>query len=105
MATAPDSFSFLPLLKGEKRKKPRPPVIHHSAAGMFAIREGNWKLVLGNGSGGRQSPPGKPFAKPYQLYDLGKDLSEKHNIIEQHPDIAARLEAACEKIRSQERRR
>ena len=36
-----------------------PPVIHHSGGAMFAIRKGEWKLVLGNGSGG----PGKAQRK------------------------------------------
>jgi len=96
---AEDSFSFLPLLQGKPRRSPRPPVIHHSAAGMFALRDGQWKLVLGNGSGGRQSPRGKPFARPYHLFDLSDDLSETKNLIDRQPDVAARLEEACEAIR------
>ena len=96
---APDSYSFLPLLLGKTPATPRPPVIHHSAAGMFAIRDGKWKLVLGNGSGGREAPRGKPFAKPYQLFDLSADISETKNLIEAQPDVAAELEDACRKIR------
>ena len=37
---AEESYSFLPYLFGKPRPTPRPPVIHHSAAGMFAIRDG-----------------------------------------------------------------
>ncbi len=102
---APDSFSLLPLLKGDPASFHRAPVIHHSGSGMFAIREGKWKLVLGNGSGGRQKPRGKPFAKPYQLFDLESDLSETENVIEQHPDIARRLESLCTEIRENGRSR
>ena len=51
-ASAQDSHSLLSLLRGEPNGQ-RPPVIHHSANGVFAIRDGKWKLVLGNGSGGR----------------------------------------------------
>ena len=69
---------------------------------MFAIRDGKWKLVLGNGSGGRQKPRGKPFAKPYHLFDMTADISETRNLIEQHPDIAARLEKAALQIRDNE---
>ncbi len=97
---APDSFSLLPLFQGESWKTPRAPVIHHSAGGMFAIRSGKWKLVLGNGSGGRESPKGKPFQKPYQLFDMDKDIQERHNVIKTHADIAAQLETMCEAIRS-----
>jgi arylsulfatase A-like enzyme len=92
-----DSFSFLPQLKG-KEGKARPGVIHHSASGMFAIRKGPWKLILGNGSGGRQKPKGKVFEKPYHLYHLSEDPSEAHNLIEQKQEIAKEMEAEFEKI-------
>ena len=93
------SFSFLPLLQAKPRNKPRPPVIHHSSAGMFAIRDGKWKLVLGNGSGGREQPRGKPFARPYHLFDLSQDISERANLVGEQPDVATRLEKACGEIR------
>ncbi|WP_237226797.1 sulfatase family protein [Rubinisphaera sp. JC750] len=101
---AQDSFSILPLLKGEQEFE-RAPVINHSAAGMFAIRDGKWKLVLGNGSGGRQAPKGKPFAKPYALFDLEADPSETTNVIDEHPEIAADLEERCLAIRDSGRSR
>ena len=101
---AEDSFSLLPLLTGPQSWN-RAPVINHSITGMFAIRDGRWKLIAGNGSGGRQSPRGKPFEGPYQLYDLQSDPSETKNLIEANPEIATRLEKALEKIRSQDRSR
>ena len=55
------------------------------------IRSGRWKLILGNGSGGRQAPRGQPFARPYQLFDLSNDPAETHNVAEQHPDVVERL--------------
>ena len=51
------------------------------------VRDGDWKLVLGNGSGGRQQPRGKPFEKPYQLFDLSSDIGEE-------TDVAAHILAA-----------
>ena len=56
---AEDSFSLLPLLRGKSWGRPRAPVIHHSSGGMFAIRDGRWKLVAGNGSGGREKAVGQ----------------------------------------------
>ncbi len=97
---APDSFSLVTLFQGQSWKTPRAPVIHHSAAGMFAIRSGKWKLVLGNGSGGRQAPRGKAFQKPYQLFEMDKDVQEQHNVIDKHPEVARKLEALCEAIRT-----
>jgi arylsulfatase A-like enzyme len=96
---APDSYSFLDQLQGSKKAHQRPPVIHHSAAGMFAIRDGRWKLVLGNGSGGRQAPRGRPFTKPYFLGDLQADPSETTNLALKHPDVAQRLEATALRLR------
>ncbi len=95
---APDSFNFLASLDGHEPSSPREPVIHHSGSGMFAIREGRWKLVLGNGSGGREAPKGKPFERPYQLFDLAADPVESQNLIEQEPSVAAELEAWFEQI-------
>lgn len=96
---AEDSFSLLPLMEGRSSTTPRAPVIHHSVAGMFAIRDGRWKLVLGNGSGGREKPRGKPFGKPYHLYDLSQDISERRDIVEKQPDVVSRLVQKFEKIR------
>ncbi|MBI1353121.1 MAG: sulfatase-like hydrolase/transferase [Acidobacteria bacterium] len=101
---AEDSFSLLPLLTG-KGEFSRAPVIHHSSAGMFALRDGKWKFIAGNGSGGRQKPLGKPFERPYQLYDLSEDVGEMHNRIEQVPDVAQRMEKELDRLRSAGRSR
>ena len=87
---AEDSCSLLPLLHGQDVSRPAP-VVHHSVGGMFAIRDGKWKLILGNGSGGRETPRGKPFGQPYQLFDLSVDVGESHDVASQHPDVVRRL--------------
>jgi arylsulfatase A-like enzyme len=102
---AEDSFSFLPLLRGEPDHFDRAPVVHHSVDGMFAIREGRWKLIAGNGSGGREEPKGSPFGRPYQLFDLDADPAEREDVLSEHPDVARRLEAALERIRTSGRSR
>lgn len=96
--SAPDSFSLYPLMQGKDWSRTRAPVIHHSAAGMFAIREGDWKLILGNGSGGREQPRGKPFSKPYHLSNMRLDPREKKNFYDENPEIASRLEQKCQAI-------
>ena len=103
--TAEDSFSLLPLLRGESERFKRAPVIHHSARGMFGIRDGRWKLVAGNGSGGREEPKGEPFGRPYQLFDLEADPSETRDRLSEEPDVASRLEATLERNRSSGRSR
>ncbi|MDG1872883.1 MAG: arylsulfatase [Mariniblastus sp.] len=95
---SPDSFSFAHCFGLPPTQENRPHVINHSAAGMFAIRDGKWKLVLGNGSGGRQTPKGKPFTKPYHLSNLESDLGETKNFAEDYPEVEAGLIAAFEEI-------
>ncbi len=91
---APDSFNILPLLEGKKNWK-RAPVIHHSGGAMFAIRDGDWKLVLGNGSGGREQPRGKRFQHPWTLFNLADDLGEKSDQFSDQPATVQKLESAA----------
>jgi len=101
---AEDSFSLVPLFdQGDNFE--RAPVIHHSASGFFAIREGKWKLVAASGSGGREAPRGKAFQGPYHLYDLEADLAESVNQIDEQPEVAERLEKKLEGLRSSGRSR
>ena len=97
---AEDSYSFLSKLFGKNGDLNRPPVIHHSGGkGMFAIRDGKWKMILGNGSGARTKPVGTPFQKPYQLYDVENDLEESNNLIDQEMEVAQKLEADLVEIK------
>jgi len=73
-------------------------VILHSVGGMFAIRDGDWKLVLGNGSGGREKPRGKPFERPYFLANLAEDPAEATNRAEQQSEVVGRLEESFKQI-------
>ena len=91
---AEDSFSFLLALKGKEIKSERKGVVHHSASGHFAYREGKWKLLLAKGSGGwtspreNQMPIGSPIA---QLYDLEQDPGETNNLFEKETVVAQKL--------------
>ena len=89
-----DSVSILPALKGQTDKPLREAIVHHSINGAFSIRQGNWKLELCPGSGGWSDPrPGKePADAPrIQLFDLGSDIAEQHNVEAEHPEIVAKL--------------
>jgi len=97
-----DSFSILSLLEGERNGKPtHEAVVHHSAGGYFAIRQGEWKLALCPDGG--PAAPGKrkddiSNLPPIQLYDLSKDLGERQNVFKEHPEIVERLTRLLEKI-------
>ena len=92
-----DSFSFLRQLKGKKSRR-KDGVINHSAAGVFAFRYKDWKLILGNGSGGRQNPRGKAFAGPYQLYRLSSTIDESLNVYDEHPKVVKKMLSTFDKI-------
>jgi arylsulfatase A-like enzyme len=78
-----DSFSILPVLRGEEISEPTHPVIvHHSFSGKFAIRIGDWKYMHCKGSGG-WSMGGD--GKPYQLYNLREDRGEQKNRVDEDP--------------------
>ena len=94
-----DSFSFTETMLGAKTHE-RPPIIHHSVNGTFSIRHGTWKMIFSSGSGGRQKPVGKPFEKPYQLYDVENDPFESQNVIGDHPDVAEILTNYLDQIQN-----
>ncbi len=96
---AEDSCSLSRLFRGEKDATRGRPVVHHSVGGMFAIRDGDWKLIFGNGSGGREKPRGKSFHQPYQLYNLATDPRETKNVVEHHRHVVERLTESLRAIR------
>ncbi|MGM0528712.1 MAG: sulfatase family protein [Bacteroidota bacterium] len=92
---AEDSYSLLPILMGQLAGYERNSVIHHSANGYFAIRQGKWKLNVCAGSGGWSHPTESEAADmglPWlQLYDMENDPSEQENIAGDHPEIVKEL--------------
>ena len=92
-----DSYSFLPVLEGSAYQQPlREATVHHSIAGRFAIRQGDWKLILWPGSGGWSFPrtAGELEGLPaYQLYNLKEDLSEEYNLVGDNPDRVKAMRA------------
>jgi arylsulfatase A-like enzyme len=105
---AEDSFNLLPVLTGDAKAPPRDAIVHHSNDGMFAIRQGSWKLILGRGSGGFTAPAREPVpggGPAGQLYDLAADPSESHDQYAAHPEIVERLTALFDRYRREGRSR
>ena len=95
---AVDSFNILPALLGDEAPA-RETLIHHSSFGVFSVRRGRWKLILGTkGSGGWPTPRDRPPVKgsPGQLYDLATDPAEERDLFEQRGDVVAELSALLE---------
>lgn len=100
-----DSYNILPALLGKKYHKPiRKAIVLHSCFGVFAIRQGRWKLILGTkGSGGWVKPSGtgpKPGV-PGQLYNLANDPYEKNDLWDERPETVERLTKLLEKYKKQ----
>jgi len=103
-----DSYDISPaLFHGNDAETIREATVHHSHLGMFAIRQGRWKLILGRGSGSTFSyPPYKipmPGQPKGQLYDIKADLAETNNLYDEHPDVVARLSKLLKKYRKEGR--
>ena len=79
-----DGISLLPVLTGQKGQKEHDYLYFEfqEQNGKQAVRKGPWKLIYQNIRGN------KPH---YELYNLAADPSERHNVIDRFPDIAAEL--------------
>lgn len=93
-----DSYDITPLLKKRRFNKViREATVHHSINGSFAIRQGDWKLILSPGSAGWSYPrPGRDDGDmasmpPVQLYRISGDISEQENLCEKYPDKVKEL--------------
>ncbi|MCY2990000.1 MAG: arylsulfatase [Planctomycetota bacterium] len=94
-----DSFSLLPLLRGED-KPIRQHAVSCAMSGVPALRNGDWKLIAAtSGSGGfnKNQPPLEP-ATPVLLYNLADDLGETNNRASEHPDRVTEMKVILERL-------
>ena len=104
LTSGEDSCSILPHLLGKHVGPIREATVHHSLSGMYAVRQGPWKLILGRGSGGFTQPSqiepkqGEPAG---QLYNLAEDPAETNNLHQQRPDVVEALTRLLNKYRRQ----
>lgn len=90
---AEDSQNVLPAFLGKKTARPlRASIITHSAEGNFAIRQGPWKYIEGRPAIPiDRVPAARRDEMQPQLYNLKDDPSERHNLLDRHPEVAAKL--------------
>lgn len=98
-----DSRNFLPVLLGEEPAEPVRDVLVHGGLSHSvedeAIRQGPWKLIPWQGSGGFTEPrerPAGPEESAGQLYNLSDDPGERTNVYDEHPDVVRRLSSLLE---------
>ncbi|TWU34233.1 sulfatase family protein [Novipirellula artificiosorum] len=99
----PDSMSFLPALLGKAsvETKMRDTLVLKSGSGLMMVRQGDWKLIDGLGSGGFSKPSkvkageGDPTG---QLYDLKNDLGETTNLFRDKPEVIDRLKRELDRV-------
>ncbi len=120
-----DSYDLMSLLKNPKppAEWSRPATIHHSMAGQFSIRLGDWKLIEGSGDGDfprdengkmkvvqwqmKENEKGEWVMDyfhlktdgTYQLYDLSKDPREAQDVAATHPDQVQKMSKELDRIR------
>ncbi|MEM6883996.1 MAG: arylsulfatase [Verrucomicrobiota bacterium] len=101
---AVDSQSHLALLQGETESAAmREPIVHHSFHGEFAVRDGCWKAIFTNTSGGWSKVEIDENTPAGQLYDMQEDPEEKNNLWNEHPEIVARIRSLLDGYQSEGR--
>lgn len=106
---ATDSFDLLPAMIGtqEPGESIRPHLLTQSFRGEFQIRQGNWKYLDHQGSGGNGYkgvlekyilPENEPDA-PGQLYNLADDPGETTNLYFKEADKRKQLQTLLEQLK------
>lgn len=103
---AEDSFNMLPVLLGTQQEPVREFTLHQTMRLALAIRQGDWKYLDHQGSGGNNYIRNKRLAAfalpealpdaPGQLYNLKSDPGETTNLYDQHPEVVRELQAKLE---------
>ena len=90
-----DSFSLLPLLRGQDRPV-REHAVNCSMRGVPSLRQGPWKLILAPDSGGWTA--GADLTQPVQLYNLADDLGETRNLAAAEAPRVTEMQALFERL-------
>ncbi|WP_037246515.1 sulfatase family protein [Rhodopirellula baltica] len=103
-----DGKSILPVLLGQTSKSPHQFLYYYNGTNLQAVREGKWKLHLPRTTDDQPFWSKKPdktkgfvTLNEMRLFNLDRDLGEKINVADRHPEIVARLKEQAELIRTE----
>ena len=99
----PDSFDFSKALFGaDSTQTPaRTSLVMRSGSGTMTVRDGDWKLIAGLGSGGFSKPrkvKPEPNGPTGQLYNIVEDLGETKNLFSEKPEMVKQLQELMQKV-------
>jgi len=80
-----DGLSMVPTLLGQACEQEEHEFLYWEFKEKQAVRMGDWKAIRLGGEGGR-----------LELYDLKRDIGEKHDLSKRHPEITARIKKIME---------
>ena len=113
---AEDSYNMLPVLLGAQGAKPiRPYMLEQTISLAMSIREGHWKYLDHQGSGGNNYDRGGEWGMnlykivdtdpgaPGQLYNLEEDPGETINLYSQYPERVSAMQAKLEALKREGR--
>lgn len=97
-----DSRDLIPVLLRQANDLDKKETVQHSAHGIFAIRQGQWKYIEAQGSGGFLPSDKDTLLNVYegQLYNLTEDLAEEINLYGQESAKVKELKAKLNQIKS-----
>ena len=104
-----DGKNIIDLLTGQTKESPHEIFYYYNGLNLQAVRQGKWKLHLPREISDQPfwAKKGKAPRKPYLtlksplLFDLESDIGEQHNVIAQHPSVAAELMEEATRIRAE----
>ncbi len=107
-SAAEDSFSLLPIFKGEQPL--REATVHHSAKGNFAIRKGDWVFIDAKTGDDNKEPQWfrqergvEEDDQPGQLFNLKEDPAQLRNQHAAKPEIVSELKVLLEHYKAEGR--
>jgi arylsulfatase A-like enzyme len=97
---AVDGVDLTEFLQGKAPEARHDLGIYHLGR-LFAVRSGEWKLHFMKIEPDKKGVLTEPIpCRPPELYSLAKDPAERNNVYRDYPQVAARLAATAEDLRS-----